>query len=244
MNFVVWRPSGDRLEERTRLAELCRARAMSRGHHFTQEKQSADFEVYLSPEYQWIPSDGPWDVNISGHDIGELPRVFLAFPDGSKGSGPITWGISWKCPQRIGAFHTVRSGLAGVIEAFDQFLSELEAPPPLEDLGPALESISVMWRLHSKELGLDPIEQRIGDALATLLGQMATVDNPPSSIVMEVASWFKDKLDIFATEFSKSAGKSAGSVVGLSLGAGSVLAATHVGDLVDAVKHLWSLLSK
>jgi len=89
-----------------------------------------------------------------------------------------------------------------------------------------------------------PDEQRVGDALAEALGQLATAENPPAGVVREAAGWIGHELDLFAEEFANSAGQLAGKADVVGVGAGLLVATSKVSGLSAAVHNLLGLLGE
>ncbi len=134
-----------------------------------------------------------------------------------------------------------RYGLGVLDSEFDTFLTCVETeslggsgPATVSDVGKAIEQFVYRWRALSGEIAWPPSEQRVADALISMLTEVGKVETPPRSIIRSAIDWFGPRVDLFTNEFTKAAGKTAG--VGAVAGAAYV--ATHIPYLREALTEI------
>lgn len=105
-------------------------------------------------------------------------------------------------------------------------------------LGIAIEIFVGAWQAVGDQIALSVEDRRIAEALVAMAQELAVTEDPPRSVLQAAFGWLGRKLDTFAEEFFKTAGKAA------AVGAG-VGAARAVGDvprLFESLSQLRRLL--
>jgi hypothetical protein len=243
VNFVVYVPvSGERLEDREQLAEQLSRAAVRKGHKAGAPEDVDRIVVLLDGQEQdevFRPANTFTGLleGCGQSDLVDEPWLFMVMPTAT---GTYEWGIVWRSERET--IFTGAKTFGEVRHAFNDFLQKMGRPGmPLGEVSAAMESVATMWGLYSDDLDLDAEEQKVGDALADSMGQLATVEHPPKAVVREIAGWFKKRLDLYADEFAKAAGKTTGHIAGVGISAGLAAGAAHI-DLGTAVEHLWRLV--
>ena len=244
MDFLVVVPSaGERLDDREQLAEQLSHAARRKGHiKAATTRAPEDFAVLVdgTEQDEVFKSASSVSALIEGSGYPALvsvDRLFMGMPTAAK---PDEWAIAWRT-ERTAVFTGAKT-FGDVRAVFNEFLQSMGRPrPPAGEVPMAMESLASMWTLYSEGLDLSPEDRKVGDSLADTMGQLATVENPPMAVVREIAGWFKRRLDVFADEFAKAAGKTTGHLAGVGISAGLATGAAHV-DLTTAVEHLWRLV--
>jgi len=233
-------PTSDkRLEDRERLAEQLSQAARRKGHVPDTSARDGRFVVLLDGLEQdelFMPArtvSGLLEACGKSELIPE-ESLFMVMP---RATSPEQWAIVWRAEGST--TFTGANTFGEVRSSFNEFLQKIgRSGRALGEVSAAMESVATMWDLSSEYLDLTTDDRKVGDALADALGQLATVEEPPPTIVREIAGWFKKRLDLFADEFAKAAGK----LAGVGLGAGLAAGAAHV-DLPTAIEHLWKLVN-
>jgi hypothetical protein len=110
--------------------------------------------------------------------------------------------------------------------------------PEDASLGIAIEIFVGAWQAVGDQVPLSVEDRRIAEALVAMAQELAVTEDPPRSVLQAAFGWLGRKLDTFAEEFFKTAGKAA------AVGAG-VGAARAVGDgsrLFEALSQIRRLL--
>ncbi len=108
-----------------------------------------------------------------------------------------------------------------------------------ETLPAAIETFFSLWADFALGTTLAADDRRTGDALAMMANELAKSDDPPKGVLREAFGWFARKLETFADEFVKGAGKTTGVTFGVALGA---TAGGQLPHLIEAAKAVQSLL--
>ncbi len=242
MEFTVIVPtSGDRLEDRERLAEQLSQAARRKGHVPGSTKDDRFVVLLDGLEQDELFKPARTFTGLleacGQHALIPETTLFMVMPMAIPGK----WAIVWRTDGST--TFTGAESFGQIRSKYNDFLQKLGRPDrPLAEVSAAMESVATMWGLSSEYLELTTDDRKVGDALADALGQLATVESPPPAIVREIAGWFKRRLDLFADEFAKAAGKTGGHVAALAVGVGLSAGAAHV-DLPSAIEHLWKLVS-
>lgn len=82
----------------------------------------------------------------------------------------------------------------------------------------AVEAFVAEWSRATEGSHLAPDDRRTGDALAAMASEVVKSEDPPRSVLLEAFRWFGHKVDSFAEEAARAAGKSFGTAAGAGAG--------------------------
>lgn len=125
-----------------------------------------------------------------------------------------TPGDAWEVVDGTTADRVRGIGLG--LQAFLKMVEPLASTAfliPDNQIGLFIEEFIGTWDRVGRDLPLDEETRRIADAIIAMAAEVIKSEEPPAGLLKEAFTWLGGKLDLFADEAFKTAGKTAGVVV-------------------------------